>query len=292
MAFKLKKATTNETETVRTHRLNLIRDLTFEVVPMKSLDDAIAALPANAPVSVTASPAKTLEDTIEISQGLAASGHHPIPHISARMVRDGDHLDQLITGWRSVDIDRVFLVGGDAEQPGEFADAVVLLEALLERDHGLNTIGVTAYPDGHSFISDHDLRVALDAKQRMLVEAGVAGYASTQMCFDPDLIASWLRAERAAGLTLPIHLGLPGVVDKARLMKMGVRLGIGQSLSYLKKNKSAVAKMMTSTSYDPNDLLIPLGQDLLDLNIEGLHMFTFNNVAATNQWRETTVAEG
>ena len=43
--------------------------------------------------------------------------------------------------------------------------------------------------------------------------------------------------------------------------------------------------MLTSPSYDPNDLLVPLSADLLDLGVEGLHVFTFNQVEATEQWR-------
>ena len=286
MAFKLKKKST-ETETLasKAHRLSLIEDLTFELVPLKSLDDAITALPAGAEVSVTASPAKGMGETVAISERMAEQGFRVIPHVAARMVRDQAHVDELANWFTQTGITKMFLVGGDAEEPGEFKDAVDFLAALLERDHGLDTIGVTAYPDSHAFISDQALHEALFAKQQLLADAGVAGYASTQMCFDPGTISSWLRAERDAGLTLPIHLGLAGVVDKARLMKMGVRLGIGQSLSYLKKNRAAVAKMMTTTNYNPNDLLLPLSADMHELNVTGLHMFTFNNVEATNAWR-------
>ena len=92
------------------------------------------------------------------------------------------------------------------------------------------------------------------------------------------------------GLTLPVHLGISGVVDKTKLLTMGARLGIGDSLKYLRKNAGAVVKLMTSVNYDPNDLLLPLSDDLLDLGVEGIHMFTFNQVAATNEWREAVLA--
>ena len=48
------------------------------------------------------------------------------------------------------------------------------------------------------------------------------------MCFDAEVIEAWLRKERAEGLTLPVHLGVSGVVDKAKLMTMGVRIGLGR----------------------------------------------------------------
>ena len=101
-----------------------------------------------------------------------------------------------------------------------------------------------------------------------------------------------MRQVREQGIEMPVHLGISGVVDKTKLLTMGARLGIGQSLSYLRKNKTAVAKMLTATSYDPNDLLIPLSDDMLHLGVDGLHVFTFNQVEATNDWRTTVLSEG
>ena len=81
------------------------------------------------------------------------------------------------------------------------------------------------------------------------------------------------------------------MVDKTKLLTMGARLGVGDSLKYLRKNVGAVVKMMTTLSYDPNDLLLPLSADLVDLGVTGLHMFTFNQVEATNTWRESVLAD-
>lgn len=272
------------------HRLALTDRLTFEVVPLKSLTAAIEALPAGAEVSVTCSPTKGIVETQRLTDDLKQQGFVPIPHISARMVRDRAHTAELAAWCRQSGLKKVFLVGGDAEEPGEYEAASGFLADFLETDHGLTTIGVTAYPDGHSFISDDALHLALHDKQRQLAEAGVEGYCSTQMCFDSEAIAKWLRTERELGLRMPVHLGIAGVVDKSKLLTMGVRLGVGDSLKYLRKNFSSVIKMMTTVSYDPNDLLLPLSGDLLDLGVEGLHVFTFNQVEATNSWREKVLA--
>lgn len=282
--------TFDESPEARAHRRALTAGLTFEVVPLKSLPDAIEALPAGAEVSVTCSPTKGIEETQRLTEALTQQGFVAVPHISARMVRDRAQSADIAAWCRSTGLTKLFVVGGDAEEPGAYPGAVEFLAEFLSEDHGLETIGVTAYPDGHAFLSDDILRRALHDKQRMLVEAGVGGYCSTQMCFDPDVIAKWLRAEREAGLTLPVHLGLSGVVEKSKLLKMGTRLGIGDSLKYLRKNVGAVVKMMTSLNYDPNDLLLPLSADLVDLGVEGLHVFTFNQVAATESWRQTTLA--
>lgn len=280
----------DESAEARAHRIALTESLTFELIPLKSLTDAVAALPAAAEVSVTCSPAKGIDETQRITAELLAEGFTPIPHFSARMVRDKAHTAELAAWCRELGLSKVFMVGGDAEEPGDYAGAVEFLADFLETGHGLDTIGVTAYPDGHVFLSDEKLTWALHEKQRMLNDAGVNGYCSTQMCFDPDTIAKWLRTERERGLTLPVHLGISGVVDKAKLLKMGARLGIGDSLKYLRKNAGAVVKMMTTVSYDPNDLLLPLSDDLINLGVEGMHVFTFNQVGATNEWREAAIA--
>lgn len=270
----------------RAARLGLIEAINFEVIPLRSLDGALEELPAGSRVSVTASPAKGLDTTLEIAEKLLAAGHRAVPHISARMVRDPAHTRAIATWLRATEVDEIFLVGGDVVQPEHYHDALSFLNDLLETDHGLRRVGVTSYPDGHPLIEPAVLHEALHAKQATLAEAGLEGYCSTQMCFDAARIVDWLGAERRAGLTLPAHLGIAGVVDRAKLLSIGVRLGIGQSLRYLHKNRRAVTRLMTVPHYDPNDLLVPLSAHMVALDIRALHIFTFNQVAATVAWRQ------
>lgn len=280
----------DESPQAKAHRVALTDSLTFELVPLKSLDAAVQALPAGAEVSVTCSPTKGIQETQRVTGELQAQGFVPIPHIAARMVRDRTHTAEIAAWCRELGVKKIFVVGGDAELPGEYLGAVEFLADFLTTNHGVDTIGVTAYPDGHAFLSDEKVRSALHEKQRLLAAAGIDGYCSTQMCFDPDAIAKWLRVEREMGLTLPVHLGISGVVDKTKLLTMGARLGVGESLKYLRKNMSAVVKMMTTVSYDPNDLLLPLSSDLVDFGVTGMHVFTFNQVESTNKWRMSVLS--
>ena len=269
----------------RHYRLRLIRGLTFEVIPLKSLDAALEALPPSSRVSVTASPVKGQDATCEITERLMELGHVAIPHVSARLVTDRAVVSELASWFRSTDIETMFLVGGDVESPGAYSDASTFLRDLLDCDHGLSTIGVTAYPHGHPLIDEEALHEALHTKQELLAEAGIEGYCSTQMCFDPGRIERWLRAERAAGLRLPVHLGISGVVDRTKLLTMGARLGVGTSLRYLRKNRAAITRLMTSPNYDPDHILAALSPHLAELGVTGLHVFTFNQVAATAAWQ-------
>jgi methylenetetrahydrofolate reductase (NADH) len=269
----------------------LARNLHFELVPMKSIEDAITALPPNADVSVTCSPVKGIPATLEYTERLLTLGHRPTPHIAARLVESPVHAKQIATWLREHQLAEVFVIAGDATEPtGPYEGALPFIRDLLEADPGVERVGFSGYPDGHGFISDDELTEQIHAKQSLLADAGVAGWISTQMCFDAGRIREWLEAQRAAGITQPIRLGIPGVVDRTRLMTMGARLGVGTSLRYLSKNRSTVMKLMAPGGYDPTDLVVAFAPDAAALGIEALHSFTFNAVADTRKWQEAIVA--
>ncbi len=162
----------------------LVAATRFELVPMKGVDEAIEALPESSSVSVTCSPAKGIPATLDLTVRLLDLGHHPIPHISARMVEGPDEVFKLAAWFREHGLRDLFVVGGDAEQPhGPYADGLTFLRDLLAHDHGLERIGVPAYPDGHPFIDRSVLRDALHAKQALITEAGVE-----RRCLDPDVL--------------------------------------------------------------------------------------------------------
>lgn len=275
----------------------LIAEAKVELVPMKSLDQAMSELRPGSTVSMTCSPAKSIEATLDESERLLAAGHHVIPHISARMVRSSEHLTEIHGRLRQLGLREIFVVAGDADPPGCFFDAIEFLGAFLTLDDAngprqrqVDHIGYTSYPDTHPLITNDQLHDALHRKQALILESGRTAHVSTQMCFSADQIRGWLRRERASGLTVPVHLGVPGVIDTTKLMTMGMRLGVGTSLRYLSKNRKALGKLMTQRAFEPDALLRPLAADLETLGIDGIHLYTFNQVDATEAWRARTLA--
>lgn len=263
----------------------------YELIPMKSIEQAILDLPTGAPVSVTCSPVKGISATQEISARLIASGHEVVPHFAARLVESREHVQKLATWVREQGIKEVFLIAGDAEKPaGPYTDGIELLRDFLDSNSGVSRVGFGSYPDGHAFISREALSTALYDKQKLLEEAGVQGLASTQMCFDVAQIRQWIKTERDNGFSVPIQLGVPGVVDRTRLMSLGVRVGVGASMRYLSKNKASIMKMLSPGGYDPTELVAGLAKDAQSLNIVGLHSFTFNSVADTAAWQREILA--
>ncbi|HYC07297.1 MAG TPA: methylenetetrahydrofolate reductase [Candidatus Binatia bacterium] len=211
-----------------------------------------------------------------------AAGFRAVPHLSARMIRDRAHLRDLIAWLEGVGADRAFVVGGDAKEPGEFLDGLSLLRAMAEIGHQLTEIGVPCYPQGHPFIPDAALLEALRAK------AAFASYMTTQLCFDPAAIRTWLDARRAEGIELPVHLGLPGVAEPHRLLAITARIGVADTHRFLSKNARFVARLVRSGGfYRPDGLLDGLGPIAADpaAAIVDFHVYTFNNVGPTEDWR-------
>src|SRR6266545_4980342 len=102
----------------------LLRAPTFELIPLKRAMDQASHLPPGARVSVTVSPAKGIEATVALSEQLQAAGFRAVPHLSARMIRDRAHLVDLIAWLDATGVDRAFVVGGDAKEPGAYPDGL------------------------------------------------------------------------------------------------------------------------------------------------------------------------
>jgi methylenetetrahydrofolate reductase (NADPH) len=260
---------------------------TFEVIPLRGAMDQAASLPPGARVSVTASPIKGIEATVELCAQLQVAGFRAVPHLSARMVRDRAHLTDLLAGLEESGIDQAFVVGGDAKTHGAYPDGLSLLREMDEIGHRLRGIGIPCYPQGHPFIADDALLGALREK------AAYASYMTTQLCFDPGAIASWLAARRSEGISLPVHIGLPGVTEPHRLLAITARIGVADTHRFLTKNIRFVARLVRSGGFfRPDALLEALAPQMADQRsgISALHLYTFNGVKATETWRRGYLA--
>lgn len=259
----------------------------MEIFPAPGIEDALGILDHNAYVAITCSPTHGVDATVSLAETLIKRGFRVTPHIAARSVRDRRHLADILDAVRQLGIESIFVPGGDARTPdGSFTNALELLQAIDEIGHDLKEIGVAAHPEGHPDADDETLVRALLDKQPL------AHYLVTQMCFDAARFGAWLREIRNRGITLPVWIGLPGVIDRARLVKTSLRIGVGDSLRFLRRNVGAAAELMKHATYQPDDLVRELAPCLIDpnANIAGFHLFCFNEVAATEYWRKHSVA--
>jgi methylenetetrahydrofolate reductase (NADPH) len=255
----------------------------YEVIPVDGVEDLVVAhVPREIPVTVTASPSRGLEATLSVTEHLRSAGYRVVPHLSARLVRDGAHLDELVARLGAAGVHEAFVPAGDASEPGAFPDAASLLRALQGRH--FTELGITGYPESHHFIDDEATISA------MFEKAPMASYIVSQICFDAGTIRWWVGAVRERGTHLPIWIGVPGVVHHAKLLRISMKIGLGESARFLRAHRAWLRRLLTRT-FSPEPLmrgLEPLFHDPA-ANVAGLHVFTFNELERTERWRREAV---
>jgi methylenetetrahydrofolate reductase (NADPH) len=257
----------------------------YEVFPAKSTEETVLEwVPTDLTVTVTASPAKGLDPTLDLTERLTARGYRVVPHVSARLVRDDAHLADIVARLTACGVDDVFVPGGDADPPaGRFDSALALLDRLAEMGRPFSRVGVTGYPESHPRIDD-DITI-----QAMWDKRQHAAYLVSNLCFDPATLRHWIRRVRARGVTMPMFIGIAGPVDRARLLRMATKAGVAESARFLTGHTEWLLRLGTPTGYNPGRLLERTGATLADpaSAVEGLHVFTFNQVRQTEQWRRS-----
>jgi methylenetetrahydrofolate reductase (NADH) len=276
-------------EATRAGRIaELLHHSRYEVLPLDGVEEQVLAhVPRDVTVTVTASPTKGLEPTFDLAGRLAGAGYDVVPHLSARLIRDRAQLSEHVQRLRGLGVRDIFVVAGDAQEPhGPFHGAAELLEALNELGHPFERIGITGYPESHPLIDDETTIAAMFAKARH------ATYIVSQVCFDPRVTAQWIENVWARGTRLPIYVGVPGVVSRAKLLRVSTRIGIGDSLRFLRKNGTFAGRFLRPGGFSPDPLVDGLGSVLAGEKVAGFHVFTFNDVEDTEAWRRARLRSG
>lgn len=253
----------------------------YELIPLKNVLDQSRHLPDGATLSITASPAKGMWATIELAIELKARNFDVIPHLSARLIFDHKELESVLRALDDAEIAKAFVVGGDAQDHGEFFDGLALLTAMERIGHGLTEIGIPGYPEGHHIVDRTTIDLAVQDK------APYASSITSQMCFVPKAIEEWVTDLRAAGLGLGVYVGIPGVAELTKLIPLSMRIGVGASASFLSKNRSLAGKLVRPGGYSPDHLIVGLAPLIADptANVLGFHVYTFNQVETFEHWR-------
>jgi methylenetetrahydrofolate reductase (NADPH) len=170
--------------------MDLLERPRFEVIPGRGTEQAVLDWlplrpPAGHTVTVTASPVRGLEPTLDLAVRLAGHGYRVVPHLAARSVADDAHLADIVARLLESGIDDVFVPGGDATHPaGRFDSALPLLEQLTEMGRPFSQVGITGYPESHPKIHDDITIQAMWDKRRY------ATYIVSNVCFDPAALGA------------------------------------------------------------------------------------------------------
>jgi len=263
-----------------------LREAYMEIFPSRDIEEKLKILEPDSYVAVTCSPTKGVDETLELSERLISQGFRVTPHIAAKCVRDRQHVSEIMATLDRLGVESIFVPGGDRTEPaGVFHTALDLLKVIDEFDHNISEIGIAAHPEGHPDVDQETLMNELGKKQSL------AQYIVTQMCFDADLLGNWLIDLTRRGITLPVWIGLPGAIERNRLLTTSLRIGVGDSLRFLRKKSSIAAELMKSSTYRPDELVMDIAryQALPETNVAGYHLFCFNQVESTENWRNEAI---
>jgi methylenetetrahydrofolate reductase (NADPH) len=265
----------------------LLRSPRYEVFPAKGTEQAVADwVPAGMTVTVTASPAKGLDATVELTERLVARGYRVVPHLAARSVADQAHLDGIVARLKACDVDDVFVPGGDAPHPaGPFDGALPLLERLTEMGNPFSRIGITGYPESHPKIDDDITIQAMWDKRRY------ASYIVSNVCFDAARLGRWIQRIRARGVTLPLYMGLAGPAERSRLLRMAAVAGASESARFITRHPGWILRFWVPGGYSPDRLLDRAAAVITapGAGVAGLHLFTFNQIQQAELWRRAAL---
>jgi methylenetetrahydrofolate reductase (NADPH) len=263
---------------------DLLRAPRYEVLPLDGIEESVLEhVPQDVTLTVTVSPSRGLEHSLDHVEAFVGHGYGVVPHLSARLVRDGGHLSELVARLDGLGVRDVFVIAGDAPHPvGPYEGAAPLLAVLAEHGSPFTEVGIGGYPESHPLIDDETTIRAMFAK------APYATYIVSQICFDPRVTAAWVEEVWRRGTRLPVWVGIPGAVPRTKLLRISAKIGLGESARFLRTHGSWTTRLLRPNGFSPDPLLRGL-EPLLggdERRVGGVHVFTFNDVADTERWRQ------
>ena len=106
------------------------------------------------------------------------------------------------------------------------------------------------------------------------------------------MITDWIEEVRRRGTHLPIWIGVPGPVDYRKLLRVSMKIGLGESTRFLRHHRGWLSRLV-SRQFRPDRLVAELAPFVAEprWHVAGLHLYTFSEVAATERWRRRTLAQ-
>ena len=223
----------------------------------------ISTLPKVKDVYITQLPGNDFREVASKAKELVNSGFNPIPHFSARSIKNLTELKDYVSRCKDGGVNQALVIGGSAQPIGDFHCSLQLLETGLFEGF---KIGIAGHPDGSPDISDSDLEQAMTDKKPY------ADYIITQWLLETDPIIKFISRQ-----TLPVHVGITGPLTIASLLKFANIVGAKNSLNFIKSNMTKAFDLLKPR--DPNDII-----EKLKSSTENFHIYTFGGLQETNKW--------
>lgn len=261
----------------------------IEVAPKQAIEsaDLPGLFPAGSRVYITDIGTDPTDVLVQAAVRVAKLGYKPVPHFASRRLTTRVALEERIK--RTVGeagVTDVLIIGGGLDKPaGEFASSMEVLQTGFFEGNGIDHIGVAGHPEGSPDFSEATALEALRQKQEWAKATGVNVRIVTQFGFDAKRFVTWAEGLRASGIELPVHLGVSGPAKITTLIKFAAMCGVGNSISFLKKNALSVTAM--ALGHNPEEIVGPIEKHF-QANptgpVQQIHIFPFGGLKKSSEW--------
>jgi len=270
-----------------------LRGYSIEVMPRtaEKVENFRDILPEDTRVYIAHIEGTPIEDMVATAKRLAEDGYPVMPHFPARIIADEAVLADWIARYQGeAGVDQALLLAGGVAAPhGAFHSSMQLLETGLFDKAGFKRLHVAGHPEGNKDIDpDGSMRNVEDAlrwKQAFSERTAASMALATQFAFDADPIIAWADSLRAAGVDLPVHIGIAGPAKLQTLIKFAIACGVGPSLKVLQKRAMDVTKLLLP--YEPTEVIAKLAAHKAanpEFNIEQVHFFPLGGIKTNAAW--------
>ena len=250
---------------------------------LAEIDTYASLVPAGTDIYVAALPGMPYHHVASTARRLRQVGMNPVPHVTPRLLASRTAAEDFLGRLRDdAGVTRALLVAGDGEPVGPYASSAEFLATGLLEAHGIRSVGIGGYPEGHPRVPEAALAVAFDQKIEEAARRGIALFVVTQFCFDGEVVLDWLARLRARGLTLPIRVGVAGPASIRALLNYGRRCGIGNSLRAVRSHALSLPHLLVE--HGPDQVVRRIGAGGATLGVAGLHCFSFGGFARSARW--------
>jgi methylenetetrahydrofolate reductase (NADPH) len=272
---------------------DFLKGFSIEVMPRTAskVDDFRAILPKGTRVYIAHIEGTPIEDMVATARRINTQGFDVMPHFPARIIKDKATLVDWINRYQGeANVNQALLLAGGVTHPhGEYDSSMQLLETGAFDTAGFERLHVAGHPEGNKDIDPDGSHLNVDAalrwKQAFSNRTDAKMALATQFAFDPGPIIKWANDINAAGIDLPVHIGIAGPAKLQTLIKFAIACGVGPSLKVLQKRAMDVTKLLLP--YEPTDIVHVLATHKAanpDFNIEAVHFFPLGGIKTNAAW--------
>lgn len=272
---------------------NLLDGFSIEVMPRTAakVDDFRAILPPGTRVYIAHIEGTPIEEMVETARRIGEQGFSVMPHMPARIMTDLAEFEDWLKRYAGeAGVSEALVLGGGPTRPlGSLDSSMALLDSGLFDKHGFTRLHVAGHPEGSKDIDpDGGTRLVDEAaqwKQAYSERTDAAMTIVTQFAFDAGPVVDWAERLAAAGVTLPIRVGVAGPAKLQTLIKFAISCGVGPSLSVLQKRAKDLSKLVRP--FEPTEVLSDLAGLLAQGrggHIEGVHIFPLGGIVKAAEY--------